>query len=237
MTALSTYIDIILHLDTYIGGIIRNYGAWTYPLLFVVIFCETGLVITPFLPGDSLLFVTGTFAAAGFLDIRLLFALLCVAAILGDTINYWIGTVLGPKAFRSEGSRFFHKHNLDEAQEFYEQHGAKAIVLARFVPIVRTFAPFVAGIAKMDYGRFLLYNITGAIQAECTSAQDCTPVSDGCCPCTASGKQKSMSVHAAKTYLSEQRARCAGTMCAQAISNDPTCAKKVVCRASKCELE
>jgi len=163
MAGITTIIDIILHLDTYLGGIIRDYGTWTYPLLFIIVFCETGLVITPFLPGDSLLFVTGAFAAAGFLDIWPLLAVFCAAAILGDTINYLLGSIVGPKVFSSESSRIFHKHHLIEAQAFYEKHGAKAIVLARFVPIIRTFAPFVAGIGKMEYGKFLAYNIAGGL--------------------------------------------------------------------------
>jgi membrane-associated protein len=156
-------IDIILHVDKYLDVIIQNYGVWTYALLFLIVFLETGLVATPFLPGDSLLFAAGTFAARGSFSIWLLIALISIAAILGDTANYWIGSYLGPKVFRQKKGLFFKKEYLEKTRIFYEKYGAKTIVLARFIPIIRTFAPFVAGIGKMSYPKFLLYNIAGGI--------------------------------------------------------------------------
>ncbi|MDX1414450.1 MAG: DedA family protein [Candidatus Promineifilaceae bacterium] len=161
MEILQNLIDLFLHLDQYLDQIIRTYGVWTYALLFAIIFMETGLVVTPFLPGDSLLFAAGTFAALGSLSIWLLWLLVFVAAVLGDTVNYWIGNKVGPRAF--EGNvRFLKKEYLDKTQAFYDKHGGKTIVLARFVPIVRTFAPFVAGVGTMHYRRFVTYNILGA---------------------------------------------------------------------------
>jgi membrane-associated protein len=156
-------IDIVLHLDRYLGAIIQQYGVWTYSILFVVIFVETGLVVMPFLPGDSLLFAAGTFAALGALDVRLLIVLLAAAAVIGDTVNYWIGHKIGRKAFTREDARFFKKEYLDRTHAFYEKHGGKTIIIARFVPIIRTFAPFVAGIGKMSYGRFLSFNVFGGV--------------------------------------------------------------------------
>ena len=156
------YIDFILHLDKHLQNIIELFGIWTYLLLFLIIFCETGLVVTPILPGDSLLFAAGTFAAIGALDVRWLIIILGIAAILGDTVNYWIGNYIGPKAFSGD-YRFFKKEYLVKTQEFYETHGGKTIIIARFVPIIRTFAPFVAGIGTMNYTRFLVFNMTGAI--------------------------------------------------------------------------
>lgn len=155
-------IEIFLHIDKYLGEIISNYGAWTYAILFIVIFCETGLVVTPFLPGDSLLFAAGSFAALGVLNPHSMFLMLAVAAILGDTLNYWIGHFLGPKVF-SGNSRFLKKEHLEKTHKFYEKHGGKTIIIARFMPIIRTFAPFVAGVGAMSYGKFFLYNIVGGV--------------------------------------------------------------------------
>jgi membrane-associated protein len=155
-------IDFILHLDKYLDLIIRSVGIWTYLILFVTIFIETGLVITPFLPGDSLLFAAGAFAALGSLNVAALFVTLALAAILGDTVNYWIGHYIGDKAFTTK-SRFLKREYLDRTQAFYQKHGGKTILLARFVPIIRTFAPFVAGVGKMRYGYFISYNIFGGI--------------------------------------------------------------------------
>jgi membrane-associated protein len=154
-------IDIVLHVDAYLDIIIQDYGLLTYVLLFVIVFCETGLVVTPFLPGDSLLFAVGTFAARGSLDVLVVLLVLGAAAILGDTVNYWIGAVVGPKVFHKENARFLNKKHLERTHEFYERYGGKTIVIARFVPIVRTFAPFVAGIGKMTYIHFLTYNVFG----------------------------------------------------------------------------
>jgi membrane-associated protein len=162
MEFITTLIDILVHLDEYLAEVVQNYGVWTYLLLFIVIFCETGLVITPFLPGDSLLFAAGALAALGGLNIVWLIILLSLTAILGDTVNYWIGNYIGPRAF-SGNIRFLRKEYLDRTHAFYERHGGKTIILARFIPIVRTFAPFVAGIGAMIYGRFLTYNIVGGI--------------------------------------------------------------------------
>ena len=155
-------IDVFLHLDTYLNDIIQQYGVWTYLLLFVVVFLETGIVVTPFLPGDSLLFAAGAFAAAGSLAVGWVFGLLFVAAVLGDTVNYHIGYSLGPRAFHGQ-NRFFKREHLDRTHQFYERHGGKTIVIARFIPIIRTFAPFVAGIGRMSYRRFVVYNIGGAL--------------------------------------------------------------------------
>jgi membrane-associated protein len=159
----ATLFDLLLHLDRHLIWVVENYGVWIYALLFLIVFCETGLVITPFLPGDSLLFVAGTLAAAGAMDVHLVVLLLIAAAILGDTVNYWIGKAMGPRVFHEENARFFRKEYLERTHRFYERHGGKTIVIARFVPILRTFAPFVAGIGTMDYGRFLFYNVTGAV--------------------------------------------------------------------------
>jgi membrane-associated protein len=162
MELIQTLIDIVLHLDKYLGEIIRNYGIWTYAILFFIIFMETGFVVTPFLPGDSLLFAAGAFAALGDLNIVVLIVLLTAAAILGDTVNYWIGHYIGPRAF-SGSIRFLKKEYLDRTHEFYEKHGGKTIILARFIPIIRTFAPFVAGVGEMTYLHFITYNVVGGI--------------------------------------------------------------------------
>jgi len=157
------FIDFFLHLDRHLAEVIQAYGTWTYALLFTIVFLETGLVVTPLLPGDSLLFAAGSFAALGALDVGLLFVLLSVAAVLGDTLNYAIGHYLGPKVFHYPRSRFFNPEHLRKTHVFYEKYGGKTIVIARFVPIVRTFAPFVAGIGAMSYPRFLAYNVFGGI--------------------------------------------------------------------------
>ena len=163
MELLKKILDIALHLDRYLSGIIQQYGVWTYVILFVVIFVETGFVVMPFLPGDSLLFAAGTFAALKALKVGWLILLLAAAAIIGDTVNYWIGHHVGPKVFRREDSRFFKKEYLDRTHAFYERHGGKTIIIARFVPIIRSFAPFVAGIGRMSYGRFLAFNVIGGV--------------------------------------------------------------------------
>jgi len=157
------FIDFFLHLDRHLAEVIQAYGTWTYALLFTIVFLETGLVVTPILPGDSLLFAAGSFAALGALDVGLLFVLLSVAAVLGDTVNYAIGHYLGPKVFHYERSRFFNPDHLRKTHQFYEKYGGKTIIIARFVPIVRTFAPFVAGIGAMTYPRFLAYNVIGGV--------------------------------------------------------------------------
>ena len=154
-------IDFFLHLDVYLDQIIQNFGIWTYLILFVVIFAETGLVVTPFLPGDSLLFAAGTFAALGSLNVFVLWLVMFAAAVLGDTVNYWVGNKIGPRVFEQD-YRFLKREYLEQTQQFYEKHGGKTIILARFVPIVRTFAPFVAGVGTMHYTRFLMFNVIGA---------------------------------------------------------------------------
>jgi len=156
-------IDFVLHMDRYLGQIVSGAGLWTYAILFVVIFIETGLVVTPFLPGDSVLFAAGALIAAqGVLDIKLLYFLMVLAAVLGDTVNYWIGHFVGPRVFH-EQSRLFKKEYLDRTHAFYEKYGGKTIFLARFIPIIRTFAPFVAGAARMSYWHFISYNVIGGI--------------------------------------------------------------------------
>lgn len=160
MEPLRYIIDLFLNLDVHLANIISQYGTWTYGILFAVIFMETGLVVTPLLPGDSLLFVAGAFAALGSLNIWLLISLLIVAAILGDTVNYWIGHYLGERAYTI---KWIKKEHLDKTHAFLEKHGGKTIFLARFVPIVRTFAPFVAGIGRMSYSYFMMYNVVGGI--------------------------------------------------------------------------
>src|SRR5919109_745061 len=160
MDFVRSVMDLFLHLDQHLNRIVTDYGVWTHLILFAIVFAETGLVVTPFLPGDSLLFAAGALAALGSLDVWLLVVLLIGAAILGDTVNYWVGAWIGPRAFSGD-VRFLRKDYLDRTHAFYEKHGGKTIVLARFVPIIRTFAPFVAGIGTMSYGRFITYNIFG----------------------------------------------------------------------------
>ena len=162
MDLLKQLIDVFLHLDKHLADVVRDYGAWTNTLLFVIVFCETGLVVTPFLPGDSLLFTAGALAALGNLNVALVFLLLSLAAVLGDSANYAIGKKIGPRAF--DGSvKFLKQEHLRKTEAFYEKHGRKTIILARFVPIVRTFAPFVAGVGSMTYGAFLAYNVVGGV--------------------------------------------------------------------------
>jgi membrane-associated protein len=162
---LAQFIDIVLHLDRYLEILLAQYGTWLYVILFLVIFAETGLIVTPFLPGDSLLFVAGALAAssAGAFDINVLMSTLVVAAILGDAVNYRVGRWFGPKVFRWEDSRFFNRAAFDKAHAFYERHGGKTIVIARFLPFVRTYVPFVAGVAEMTPARFTLFNVAGGI--------------------------------------------------------------------------
>ncbi len=162
MEAINSFIDIFLHLDQHLGAVIQYYGTWTYLILFLIIFCETGLVVTPILPGDSLLFAAGAFAATGALDASRLFGLLIIAAVAGDSVNYWAGYFLGPKVFHKENVRFLNREYLKRAHNFYEKYGAETIIVARFLPIIRTFAPFVAGIGRMRYLRFLSYSILGS---------------------------------------------------------------------------
>jgi membrane-associated protein len=165
MDLVTYFVDLFLHLDKHLSVVIQTYGTWTYLLLFFIIFMETGFVVTPFLPGDSLLFAAGTFASPALgsaLNIWVLYLLLILAAVAGDTANYWIGHFIGPRAFSGE-IRFLKKEYLDRTEAFYQKHGGKTIVLARFVPIIRTFAPFVAGVGKMSYTHFISYNIIGGI--------------------------------------------------------------------------
>ena len=163
MELLAQFVDLVLHLDKHLALLIQQYGTWIYLILFLIIYCETGLVVTPFLPGDSLLFVSGAMAAVGAMDVHALFALLALAAFSGDNTNYWIGRYLGPRVFKRERSRFLNPAHLRRTQTFYEKHGGKTIVLARFMPIVRTFAPFVAGIGHMRYASFLSYSFAGSV--------------------------------------------------------------------------
>jgi membrane-associated protein len=163
MDFILTFFDILLHLDQYLDMVIKEYGTWTYGILIAIIFCETGLVVTPFLPGDSLLFATGTFAAIGSLNVNWIAVSLGLAAVAGDSTNYWIGRFTGPKVFSREKSYLLNKEYLLKTQKFYDRYGRKTIILCRFVPIVRTFAPFVAGIGRMPYRIFLSYSIIGTI--------------------------------------------------------------------------
>lgn len=163
MEFLAPFIDIVLHLDKHLAAMVQAYGVWIYVILFAVIFSETGFVVTPFLPGDSLLFVAGALAAVGGMDIVLLLVALTTAAILGNALNYTIGRYFGPKVFHWENSRLFNKTALLKTHEFYEKHGGKTLVISRFLPLFRTFAPFVAGIGSMTYARFMLFNVVGAL--------------------------------------------------------------------------
>lgn len=162
MELLAYFIDIVLHLDKYLAVMVQQYGVWIYAILFAIIFSETGFVVTPFLPGDSLLFVAGALAALGGMDIMILIAVLLAAAALGNTLNYQIGRYLGPKVFQWENSRFFNKAALMKTHLFYETHGGKTLVISRFLPLFRTFAPFVAGIGAMTWARFTFFNLIGA---------------------------------------------------------------------------
>ncbi len=163
MNVIFFLIDFILHMDRYLGQIVSSTGHWTYAILFIVIFIETGLVVTPFLPGDSLLFASGALIAAqGVLDIKVLYIMMVLAAVLGDTANYWIGHQIGPRVFH-EQNRFLKREYLDQTHAFFEKHGGKTIFLARFIPIIRTFAPFVAGVGRMTYWHFISYNIFGGL--------------------------------------------------------------------------
>jgi len=157
------FIDFVLHLDAHLIELVRDYGGWTYAILFLIIFCETGLVVTPILPGDSLLFAVGTIAATGALDPLAVSVLLAIAAVLGDTVNYAAGYWIGPRVFSREDSWLLNKQHLERTHRFYEKYGGKTIIFARFIPIIRTFAPFVAGIGKMSYSRFITYNVVGGI--------------------------------------------------------------------------
>ena len=163
MEYLATFIDIILHLDKHLAVLVQQYGIWIYAILFAIIFSETGFVVTPFLPGDSLLFVAGALAALGGMDIGVLIAVLVAAAVLGNMLNYQIGRYLGPRVFNWESSRFFNKVALEKTHAFYEKHGGKTLVISRFLPLFRTFAPFVAGIGAMSYSRFTYFNLIGAM--------------------------------------------------------------------------
>lgn len=163
MEIILSFFDLFLHLDKHLSGLLQQYGVWVYLLLFLIVFCETGLVVTPFLPGDSLLFVAGTLWAAAGMDVHALMTTLILAALLGDNCNYWIGRYFGPRVFRWENSKLFNRKALDYTHAFYERHGGKTIVLARFLPLVRTFAPFVAGVGRMYYPRFMGFSVLGAM--------------------------------------------------------------------------
>lgn len=162
MELLTLFVDIVLNLDDHLQALVAAHGAWIYLILFLIVFCETGLVVTPFLPGDSLLFVAGTVAAAGGMDIHLLVVLLIIAAVLGDAVNYSVGHYFGPRIFSHGESRWLNPRHLQRAHDFYEKYGGKTIIIARFVPIIRTYAPFVAGAASMTYPKFAFYNVAGA---------------------------------------------------------------------------
>jgi membrane-associated protein len=163
MELLSTLLDFILHPDHYLSSLLAQYGAWVYGVLFLIVFAETGLVVTPFLPGDSLLFVAGTLTGAGQLDVGMLMLVLFLAAVMGDNTNYWIGRWVGPRVFSQDSGRLFRREHLERTQRFYERYGGRTVIIARFVPIVRTFAPFVAGVGRMNYARFLTFSVVGTV--------------------------------------------------------------------------
>jgi membrane-associated protein len=163
MESIALFIGFIIHIDQHLHTLCTNYGIWVYAILFIIIFCETGLVVTPFLPGDSLLFAVGSLAAIGALNLTVAPILLMAAAIGGDTVNYWAGNYVGPRVFYEEHTRFLNKEYLRRTHAFYEKHGGKTIIIARFLPIIRTFAPFVAGIGEMTYSRFIAFNVVGGV--------------------------------------------------------------------------
>ena len=163
MDLIKQLIEMVLHLDKHLGELVNYFGLWTYFVLFLIIFCETGLVVTPFLPGDSLLFAIGALSASNQFNIVAIVIVLTIAAIIGDTVNYHIGKYIGPKVFHKDNVRFLNKKHLIKTHEFYERHGGKTIIIARFMPIIRTFAPFVAGMGSMSYARFIVYNIVGGV--------------------------------------------------------------------------
>jgi len=163
MEILTHFIDFFIHLDHHLNELVANYGTWTYLIVFLIVFCETGLVVTPFLPGDSLLFALGALAAGGPLELKWLLILLATAAILGDTVNYWIGHLLAPRVLSNKKIHFVKREYIKQTHQFFEKYGGKTIIIARFIPIIRTFAPFLAGVGEMTYWRFALYNVTGGI--------------------------------------------------------------------------
>jgi membrane-associated protein len=163
MESIALLIDFVTHIDQHLHTLCTNYGIWVYAILFIIVFCETGLVVTPFLPGDSLLFAVGSLAAIGALNVTIGSILLMAAAVAGDTVNYWAGNYVGPRVFYEEHSRFLNKEYLQRTHAFYEKHGGKTIIIARFLPIIRTFAPFVAGIGQMTYSRFIAFNVVGGV--------------------------------------------------------------------------
>ncbi|MBK9160799.1 MAG: DedA family protein [Nitrosomonadales bacterium] len=163
MELLTSFIDIVLHLDTHLLALVQEYGVWVYGILFLIIFCETGLVVTPFLPGDSLLFVIGTLCGMGALELQVAIPLLILAAFMGDNTNYWIGRLLGLRLLERASPRFIRREHLEKTHSFYEKHGGKTVIFARFLPIIRTFAPFVAGIGTMNYRLYVMFSIVGGI--------------------------------------------------------------------------
>jgi len=163
MDIVATFLDLVLHLDRHLAAVLAQYGNWIYAILFLIIFCETGLVVTPFLPGDSLLFVAGALAATGGMDIKILIAVLLAAAVIGDNVNYWIGHAVGPRVWSWKQSRFFNRAAFEKTHDFYERHGGKTVIIARFLPLARTFAPFVAGVASMTYSKFFAMDLIGGV--------------------------------------------------------------------------